>query len=409
MTDSTRRVIEVNKGIIGPTAPRPNAVRRRRLADYPGVSAAHRDLARRLASPVLIGPPICDELMALVEHAFLEDEAACARHLGAFRGRRAADVARAEGRPVEAVAATLEHLAVGRRLIGDSGPPEDRKYRLMPLMPGMFEMVLISESPETMSPWHWRFAELFEALFETGYVAEYQSRGQPFVRFVPVAGALGAHPAALPADRLDVVLDRFDAFGVGFCQCRTSSRVAGHGCDRPLEVCVAMGRWAREGVESGFLRSVSKQGVLDIKREAEAHGMVTWIINVESTKSQASCSCCGCCCKAMRTVNEFGVPGMMAPPHFMPRFDRAACVHCGRCAKSCPMGAITVDTQAKTLVHQPGRCIGCGLCLLACGTAKAISLEPVPQFRLPYRSWLSLLLHNAPATLATTWRVWRGR
>ncbi|MHC4177816.1 MAG: 4Fe-4S binding protein [Planctomycetota bacterium] len=41
----------------------------------------------------------------------------------------------------------------------------------------------------------------------------------------------------------------------------------------------------------------------------------------------------------MRVVSEFNAPGMMAPPHFMPRFDSSTCTHCGRCAKACPMGA----------------------------------------------------------------------
>ena len=54
----------------------------------------------------------------------------------------------------------------------------------MPIMPGIFEMVLIGESPESMSPWHRRFAELFEALYETGYTMDYQrgqTRPSPFV------------------------------------------------------------------------------------------------------------------------------------------------------------------------------------------------------------------------------------
>jgi len=409
MSDSARRVIEVNKSLVGPTPPRPVTVRPRRLEDYPRVSGAHRDLAYRLASPVLMGPPLCDELVALVEHAFTEEEAACARRLGVFRGRSAAAVARAEGQPLETIEPILDRLAFTRRLISASGSPPRRRYRLMPLMPGMFEMVLISESPDSISPWHRRFAELFEALFETGYMLDYQQQGQPFVRFLPVAGALGAHPAALPADRLEAVLERFDTFGVGYCQCRTSSLVAGHGCDRPIEVCTVMGQWAKQGIEDGWLRPVSKQDVLAIKHNAEAHGLVTWVMNVESTQGQASCSCCGCCCKAMRMVNEYSAPGAIAPPHFMPHFDAQACTHCGRCARNCPMGAITVDTQARSLAHEPARCIGCGLCLVACPTQKAIRLEPVPDYRLPYKSWLRMILSTAPRAVRTTWRVWRSR
>jgi len=408
-TTNARRVIRVNKNIVGPTEPKRNTVRAKKFGDYPGTAAAHLDLAKKLSSPLLMGPPLCDELIALVEHTFTEEEAGAARRLTMLKGRTATDVARAEHRPPDQIGPILEGLALRKRAIGSEGPPEKQRYRLMPIMPGMFEIVLIGESPESMTGWHRRFAELCDALFETGYLVDYQHRPAPMVRFLPVGGALGTHPMALPSDKLEVVLDRYDAFGVGHCQCRMTADTIGEGCNKPLEVCTVVGEWAKQGVDAGWLRRVSKQNVLEIKREAEANGLVSWVMNIESTKGQASCSCCGCCCKAMRIVSEFNAPGVLAPPHFMPRFDRAACTSCGRCAKACPMGAITVDTHEKTLTHQPARCIGCGLCKLACEKEKAIRVEPVPDYRLPYKSWFSMLLKTGPGVLRTSWKVWRSR
>ncbi|MFW6169551.1 MAG: ATP-binding protein [Planctomycetota bacterium] len=431
-----RRVIQVNKRVMGPREPKERAVRVKHFADYPHVPAAYLDLAKRISSPLLAGPPICDELIEFVRHTFTEEEAGSARWLGAIRGKSAARVAKAEHRPADVIESILERLVSKKRVIAGLGEGTRRRYRLMPVMPGMFEMALIGESPESLTDWHRRFAELVEALFETGYLTDYQEAGAPAIRFMPVAPVLASHPAALPSDRLEVVLDRYDTFGVGHCQCRMSRLVADRGCGRPLEVCTVMGQWAERGIHDGWLRRVSQANVLEIKREAESHGLVTWIMNVESSQGQASCSCCGCCCKAMRAVNEFSSPGIMAPPHFMPKFDVDRCSRCGHCAQDCPMGAITVDISKQILQspapstqisphpsdrgggeqgalplvnHEPARCIGCGLCALACNKQQAITMQPVPDYRLPYKSWLAMLLHRVPSLMKTYWKVQQGR
>src|SRR5450759_3400033 len=97
-----------------------------------------------------------------------------------------------------------------------------------------------------MSAWHRRFAELFEALYETGYALDYQhgqQRPTPFVRVLPVGRAIEAHPLALPSDQLEVVLDRYHVFGFGQCQCRMVMEVKGQGCGKPIGNCTVMGQW----------------------------------------------------------------------------------------------------------------------------------------------------------------------
>jgi Pyruvate/2-oxoacid:ferredoxin oxidoreductase delta subunit len=407
-----RRVIEVKQGVVAPTAPRPRTVRPKTMADFPAVAQVHLEVAQRLASPLLMGPPLCDELVAFVQHLFTEEEAGIARHLGQFAGRSAADLAKAEHRPIEQIQPVLHRLAVVKRAVAASGPPGTQKYRLMPIMPGIFEMVLIGESPETLSPWHRRFAELFETLYETGYIVDYQqgqTRPSPFVRVISVGGTIEAHPMALPSDRLEVVLDRYTVFGVGQCQCRMTMEVAGHGCGKPVGNCTVMGEFAEQGIQQGWLRPVSRKNVLEIKREAESHGLVTWIMNAEAAKGQASCSCCGCCCHAMRMVSEFNAPGVMAPAHFLPRFDSARCTYCGQCARHCPMGALEIDVRQRTYQHLKARCIGCGLCVVACGDRRTVAMEPVPDYTLPYQSWFAYQLHATTGMVKNAWKVWRSR
>ena len=441
---SGRRVIEVRQGIVGPMAPRPRNVRQRGLREYPSVPAVYRELAKKYSSPLLMGPPICDELMAVVQHLYTEEEAAVVRHLGLIRGRTAAWVARAEHRAVDQIAAILDRLATQKRCIVSSGDEPNLRYHVLPIVPGTFEMILINQSPETLSAWHRRFIELFEALFETGYGLDYAGATVPTVRYLPVGRAIEAHPMALPTDKLEGVLDRFELFGVGQCQCRLTAIAQGHGCGKPIGNCAVMGKWAESGIKNGWLRQVSKEEMIDIKREAEAHDMVNWMMNVASTKGQNSCSCCGCCCHAMRSVNQFSAPALFAPPHFRPKLAPARCVSCGLCARHCPMGALLVDTAQKekgdsaalperlsetgtknssdpfiaarplaaghaSVRYLAQRCIGCGLCVLACQRQHALAMEAVPDYKLPYHSWFSVLAKSLPGMLKTSWKVRQSR
>jgi Pyruvate/2-oxoacid:ferredoxin oxidoreductase delta subunit len=406
-TNLRHRSIEVNRPIIDPSAPPFKAVTPRKISDYRHMSKVYLDVARKLSSPMLFGPPICDELMAFIEHLFTEEEAGTVRHLIPLVGKTAAYVAKAEHRPFEQIKPILDTLAFEKCAVLCYGPDNRRKYALVPITGGIFEMVLISHSMDTLTNWHRRFIELFEALYETGYTSDYAHALPPSIRYMPVGKALDAHPMALPTDRLEIILDQYDTFAIGNCQCRMAMESLGRGCGKPMGNCMVIGQWAKGGIEQGRLREVSKKQAMEIKREAESYGMVNWMMNVASSKGHSSCSCCGCCCHAMRGINQFNAPGFLAPPHFLPKFDLAKCTFCGKCAKSCPMGAIIVDPQTKSHRHLLERCIGCGLCMLACEAKKAVAMEPVPQYKLPYRSWYSYLFHAVPGIVKTSWKAWR--
>jgi electron transport complex protein RnfB len=403
------RVIQIKDGVIGPKEPRLRSVRPRKIGDYPGVPAPYLEVAKMYSSPLLWGPPICDELIALVEHMYTEEEASLVQHLKALPGKTAAAVAAAAHRPVAEVRPILEQLARGKFVLLSSGAGDKKRYYLMPLMPGVFEMALIRTSLDTLTDWHRRLAQLFAALYETGYFVDYAERPASTVRYLPVGKAIEAHPMALPSDRLEEILDRYKVFAVGLCQCRMTEEIVGRGCGRSLENCVGFGDAAEFLIRSGKMRRVEKKDVLEIKAKAEAEGLATWMFETELGKSSsgASCSCCGCCCGALRTISEFNAPGLIAPPHFMPEVDLTKCTYCGKCAKVCPMGAMVVDTKGKSHQHLSERCIGCGLCAVACDREHAIQMEPTPKYREPPRNLLPALLQTLPNYLRNAWSVWR--
>jgi Fe-S-cluster-containing hydrogenase component 2 len=185
----------------------------------------------------------------------------------------------------------------------------------------------------------------------------------------------------------------------------------GEGCGRSLEVCTAMGTWAPEMVRRGQMKQASREDVLEIKRGAEKEGLVSWMMNEESGKfTNSSCSCCGCCCGALRSISEFNTPGFIAPPHFMPGIDHQACNSCVKCVKVCPMGALHMleEGETKRLLHKPERCIGCGLCVVAC-SEEALTLKEVEGYKEPPSGWPAYLAKYARNHLVNSWKVWSTR
>jgi len=377
------RFIKTENGMTGPVSPHPVKIDERKPEDYGDLPQVYLDVAE-MWGPRFGGPPLCDEWVAVLKHLFTEEEAGAVRHLkGAREGKTAEDIAKAEHRPVDEIRRIMDNLTDNKRILNSFGQGEKRTYLLQPMLPGAWETILVRTSMDTLTDWHKKFVELFLPLYNTGFTTMHVGRRPPGIRYLPVGQSIEANPMALPSDKLGDIWDRYDYFAVGLCQCRMGAEIIGESCGRPMENCVTMGPLAKREVEAGSMRRINMKEALQIKAEAEANGLVSWSMQYEVGESGTSCSCCGCCCMMMRTISQFSKPGYIAPAHFMPKVDTNKCTHCGKCAKACPMGAWTVDTKAETRSFEPTRCIGCGLCFVACDKVKAIRLEPVAGYAAP--------------------------
>jgi electron transport complex protein RnfB len=383
----------------------------RKIGDYPGISRAHLDLVKSYSSPALMGPPVCDELVALVEHMFTQEEAEVARHIKPWRPKTAASIARAAGMPLAEVKRILHVLAHEKYVFISFGKGDRERFVMLPVVPGTFEHVLIRKSPDSVTPWHQGFAELFEALFRTGFTTEYSHKPINAVRYLPVGEVVDALPMALPSERLEDIMDHYDDFAIGVCQCRLTKELLDQGCGRMLETCTVMGAFAPRLVEEGRMRQASKKDVLEVKRVAEKEGLLTWMLNDNSARLfRCSCSCCGCCCDALRGISEFNAPGFIAPPHFLPDLDAEACDCCGKCAKVCTMKAMEIvgEGEAKRHVHKTERCVGCGLCVVSC-PKDALSMREVPDYEETPSSYASYLAKYGRNLVANSFKVWSSR
>jgi ferredoxin len=367
---------------------------------------AHHRVMKYYASPLLMGPPPSDGLLEIVTHMFTEEEVELVAFLPPLRPRTAAKVARLAGRPVDEVERVLHNLAFNKMVVLASGQP--RKYTLLPIVPGTFEMALMTNDLSTRNTWHQQFAELFERLWDTGYLAQYPlDINHAPVRYLPVGGVAKTLHMAWPSDLLEQILEPYHDFAVGHCQCRLAMQLVGKGCGKATENCTVFGPMAKVVVERGMMRKADRAEIIEIKHRAELEGSVTWMMNEnDDHRGNGSCSCCGCCCHALRGVKDFNTPGLLSRPHFLPARDAATCTLCGKCVKACPMEAWTLADKILTF-NQP-RCIGCGLCTLSCKVG-ALTLEPVPDAQPPNESFNKLMLGMTPSYLKNSFRIWVKR
>ena len=131
---------------------------------------AQIELARIFTSVRLFGPPMSDPLIELVCHLFTPVEAELAKNLPFYLPKSLEKIARRARRNPEEIKDLLDTMARRKVIFGS-----EKGYCLLPIMPGMFEYLLMDGSD---SEWHKRYGQLITALFSTGYTRSYISWSQ---------------------------------------------------------------------------------------------------------------------------------------------------------------------------------------------------------------------------------------
>jgi ferredoxin len=179
-------------------------------------------------------------------------------------------------------------------------------------------------------------------------------------------------PEVLDWERTTRVIEEADDVAVSYCYCRHKAEHLGRQCDAPQEICLSLNGGAKFVLRHGFGRAIERQEALEILDDARGRGLVQIADNVQRRPSYI-CNCCSCCCAQLRAIHEYDLPAV-TPSGFSPQMDEALCKGCSRCARACPVTAITmipkrVASQQRSDM-QPQfdleRCIGCGVCAHSC-------------------------------------------
>lgn len=336
----------------------------------PVVTKAHWNLARRYGR-FPFRSPVNEVLAEMLSTVFSEEEADLAAALP-VRPATAAAIANARGVSVEDSERILSALD-RRGVIGSYAANGIRRYLLLPIVPGLFEVVMWSRrtDPETR-----RFAELYERYYTRDY---FSATPKGVIKIVPVEQHIDHQGGVLPTDRVSELIDSHTSFSLAACCCRHAASLRGQPCSKPSEVCMAFGALSEFLVDRGLARKAEKAELLDAADRAAEAGLVHLTDNV--ARANFLCSCCSCCCTGLKVITRFSYPWMIAKSHFLAAADPAACEGCGTCTRRCPTGALTVVDQRVRL--DDATCIGCGLCVSACDRNQAVRLVERPRYEPP--------------------------
>jgi ferredoxin len=202
------------------------------------------------------------------------------------------------------------------------------------------------------------------------------------LRTVPVSKSIplpAQHLVATYEDTRKLVQNAKGKIAVANCVCRQTKDIQGTPCKHNdlRETCLQIGTdHARQYVEMGIARYITKEEAFQILEKAEAAGFILQPEN--SQHPEAICCCCGDCCGLLSKIVKSPRPADLYVTNYRVEVDSAKCSGCGTCVKRCQLDARILD--GKTAKVNPDRCIGCGNCVVTCETkATRLVLKGHPQ------------------------------
>ena len=182
---------------------------------------------------------------------------------------------------------------------------------------------------------------------------------------------------ALPNDtvmllsEVEEMIDAASEIVVQPCDCRK----LGENCNRPVETCIWLDGGARQALDRGRGRRLTKEEAIQLLRWADKKGLMhTADSEWRERGLHAICNCCACDCYPFRAAQELGTKGVWPKSHYIAQYNRERCNHCGACVKRCHFEAFYHDgsiievngKSRKGVAVDLEKCWGCGLCANSC-------------------------------------------
>lgn len=267
----------------------------------------------------------------------------------------------------------LDHLCE-KALLVDSWHNGTRKFVMPPPMAGFIEFALMRTRGDIdqkfLGELYYQYMNVEEDFIKDLFFATETKLGRVFVQEPVLANDKTNH--ILDYECATHIVEEAEYIGLGLCYCRHKMSHAGHPCeiDAPWDVCLTFDNVARSLAEHGdYARLISKEEAMDALERSYASNLVQIGENVREHPAFI-CNCCGCCCEALQAARRFSPMQPVATTNYIPEILLEKCVGCGKCAKACPILAISMEEAAaegkKKAVVEKDICLGCGVCARNC-------------------------------------------
>jgi Pyruvate/2-oxoacid:ferredoxin oxidoreductase delta subunit len=278
----------------------------------------------------------------------------------------------------------LVHLCE-KALLVDSWHDGVHKFVMPPPMAGFIEFALMRTRGDIdqkyLSQLYYQYMHVEEDFIKDLFFATETKLGRVYVQEPVLTNEKTNH--ILDYEKATHIIEEAEYIGLGLCYCRHKMSHADHPCeiDAPWDVCLTFDNVARSLSEHGdYTKLVSKAEALDALERSYESNLVQIGENVRE-RPAFMCNCCGCCCEALQAARRFSPMQPVATTNYIPHISAEACVGCGKCAKVCPVLAISMEAKEdgkKRAVLDSEICLGCGVCARNCNF-KSIEMKRRPK------------------------------